>query len=403
MKVFRERMMRARSRAIVWSGLLWLVSTSMVDAAPGCPFCPATQPTFSEQLAQSDVACLVKWVSATETEDENEFGAAMTHFEVVEVVRPGEQKLAKQAKVTVDFLRSGKPGDLFLLIGTRGDEKIAWSAPIEMSDDSYQYIRQAPAFEAPADKRLKYFLKFLEYNDPLIANDAFAEFSRASYVDVASMAESLPREKLRRWLADDETTKIRLGFYGLLLGLCGNDDDAKFLDSRIFAPVAEDDVRLGIDGMMGGYLLLQGDAALDRLIEGKLKAGDTQRTDLFAVLNALRFAWEYQRERLQPEKLQAALRLFLDRNEFAEIVLADIARWKDWSVLERLLAAYGKPPYESKSSKLKVIQFAQACVKDVPKDDSAPERIVTAKAFLANVERESPELIQQTRRPLPLK
>ena len=40
--------------------VLAIAASPSVFAAPGCPFCPPTQPTFSEQLSDSDVACLVK-------------------------------------------------------------------------------------------------------------------------------------------------------------------------------------------------------------------------------------------------------------------------------------------------------------------------------------------------------
>ncbi len=392
---------RWRSMLIAMTAFVLLSSAGL--AAPGCPFCPPTQPTFSEQLADCDIACLAKWVSKTETESEDEVGSATTTFAVVEMVRTGQTKLAKDARITVDFLCSGKPGDLFFLIGKRGDDKTAWSLPVEVTEISYGYIRQAPSLESPPEQRLKYFFKFLEFSDPTVGNDAFAEFSRARYSDVAALADWLPREKIRGWLASDQTTKMRLGFYGLLLGLCGHDEDAAFLEDRIFAPVDENDVRLGIDGMMGGYLLLRGKAGLARLMDGKLKSPDTQRTDLFAVLNALRFAGEYNRDRIPLANLQEALRLYLDREEFVEVVLPDLARWCDWSVLNRLIDGYGKPPLETVSAKIKVVQFAQASLKDQPANGVFEERITRAEEFLKRVEAESPELMKQTRRPLPLK
>lgn len=217
------------------------------------------------------------------------------------------------------------------------------------------------------------------------------------------MADQLPREKLRRWLESAETTKIRLGFYGLLLGLCGDDTDAVFLEEQIFSPVEPDAVRLGIDGMMGGYLLLRREQGLKRLVDGKLHVADTAATDLFALLNALRFAGEYCRDRIPLADLQAAMRQFLDRDEFAEIVLPDLARWKDWSVLDRLIAQYGQAPFETDSGKLKIIQFAQACAKDLQTGGETPQRVSAAKQFLSRIEQESPDLIRQTRRSAPLK
>ena len=383
--------------------LACVLTYGTASASLACPFCPPTQPTFSEQLAESDVACLVKWVSVTQSKSLDEVGSATTTFEIVQLLRGRETDFPVKSKITVDFLRMGKPGNLFLVFGKRDEKQIAWSAPVEVTEISYEYIRQAPPLETAAKVRLQYFLKFLEFGDPTIANDAFAEFSRARYADVAELAESLPRKKLRRWLESAETSKVRLGFYGLMLGLCGNDDDAKFLEDRIFAPVAPDDIRLGIDGMIGGYLLLRGEDGLERIVDGKLRSKDTADADLFAVLNALRFAWEYNRDRLPAAKLQAALRLYLDRENFAELVLPDLARWKDWSVLDRLLAQYGKAPFDQDGGKLKIILFAQACVKDRPVEGEPPDRLKTARQFLDRIAAESPELLRQTRRGNPLK
>ncbi len=409
MVIMNDDSRQLTSRRLVLRGtsllclILGLSLFRTVHAAPGCPFCPPTQPTFSEQLAESDIACLVKWVSVTQSGSDEEVGTATTAFEVVEALRTGDARLPAKSKITIDFLRTGKPGDLFFLFGKREEEKTGWSAPVEVTEISYGYIRQAPALETVAEIRLKYFLKFLEFPDPVIANDAFSEFSRARYEDVAQLAEVLPRAKIRNWLDSAETSKVRLGFYGLMLGLCGNDEDAEFLEQKIFAPVAEDDVRLGIDGMMGGYLLIRREQGLKKLIDGKLRDAGAARTDLFAVLNALRFAGEYCRDRLPLRDLHAAMRMFLDRDEFAELVLADLARWKDWSILDRLIAGFGKEPFEHDGGKLKILQFAQACAKDKSAEGDTPAQVATAKRFLERLESEAPDLIRQTRRNIPLK
>lgn len=388
----------------------WIFSIALLsgvlkfsDVIWACPFCPPTQPTFAEQMAESDVACLVKWVSVSQSENTEEIGSAKTMFSVVETVRSGDPPLKPKSQVTIDFLRTGKPGNLFFLFGKAEDEKTNWSSPVEVSEISYQYIRQAPATEAVAEARLKYFLKFLEFSDPVVANDAFAEFSRARYEDVAQLSEQLPREKIRKWLESPETPKVRLGFYGLLLGLCGNEDDAEFLEHQIFAPVAEDDIRLGIDGMMGGYLLLRHEAGLKKLVDEKLKNPDTQRTDLFAVLNALRFTGEFSRDRLPLSDVQAAMRLFLDRDEFAELVLPDLARWKDWNILDSLIARYGREPFDLDGAKLKILQFAAVCAKDTSTEGDVPAQVAKAKQFLDRMETEAPDLVRQVRRTSPSK
>ncbi len=89
--------------------------------------------------------------------------------------------------------------------------------------------------------------------------------------------------------------------------------------------------------------------------------------------------------------------------KFAELVLADLARWKDWTVLERLIDGYGKAPFDHDGAKLKIIQFAQVCSKDKSETDQIPVQVAKAKSFLERVEQETPDLIRQTRRTIPLK
>ena len=64
--------------------------------------------------------------------------------------------------------------------------------------------------------------------------------------------------------------------------------------------------------------------------------------------------------------------------------------------------SFGREPFDYDGAKVKVIQFAQACVKDKSTEGETPARVAEAKKFLAQVESESPDLIRQTRRVVPL-
>jgi hypothetical protein len=72
-----------------------------------------------------------------------------------------------------------------------------------------------------------------------------------------------PRDAVRRWFTNPKTPQIRLGFYGLLLGLCGDADDARRLE--IILSKKSDQFRLGLDGMIFGYLLLEGNDGMKRI------------------------------------------------------------------------------------------------------------------------------------------
>jgi hypothetical protein len=369
-----------------------LLATGVAQSFAACPFCPPSSPTLAEQLAESDIGVLVAWVRAVDPQDGQT--EPRTDFRIVEVLRAPESGPKKDATVSVSFLRDGKPGDLFLLMGQQIDGITNWSLPVEVTEISAAYVRQAPSPERPATERLPFFLKFLESRDPLLANDAFAEFSRAKYEDVVALRKQLPREKIRQWIADPETPAMRLGFYGLLLGLSGTADDAEFLAGQVFRPTAENETRIGLDGLMAGYVLLTGEAGLQRLLQQKLHDPQQPDGDVFAVINLLRFLWQFAAERVPQAKVAAALRPLVDRPQFAEVAIVDLARWQDWTALPALIAKYGQPPFETTSAKMKVVQYALACRKHGGDDPAA----ATARQFLEDLRTKDPDTLRTAER-----
>ncbi len=383
---------------MVFASCALLAEAAVARAVPGCPFCGPTEPPFSHRLEKCDAAIQVKWVSLVGDETTM---TAITTFEVVEVLRGKAQDFKSGSRVTIPFARNGQPGDLFLLFREPGEDEPAWTDPVEVTELRYEYIRQAPSPETP--NRLTFFLKFLELADDEIAADAFAEFSRAEYKDVAALAPKLPREKLRTWLASkDLKLQVRLGLYGMLLGLAGDDTDAAFLEQLIMTRPDPERPRFGIDGMMAGYILLQRERGLNKLLDAKFN-DPLAEDDLLPIRNALVFIWDYARDRVPGEALPAAMRRFLDRSQFAASVLPDLARWKDWSVLDRLTAAYGKAPFDSELTKQDIVKFALVCEKDGLKQDPnappvpPPASALKAREFLKGLD---PEFVRGVERTL---
>jgi hypothetical protein len=71
-----------------------------------------------------------------------------------------------------------------------------------------------------------------------------------------------------------------------------------------------------------------------------LKNPDTEYTYIYSTIMALRFHGEEPSSKLPRERLLASMRLLLDNPEFADQVIPDLARWEDWSVLDRLVAMF---------------------------------------------------------------
>lgn len=354
-----------RCRLVAGTFLLAAVFVaSMTVPVPvrACPFCSAPTLTLAEQYAKADAAVLVQWVGGEMPKAEQ---AGSTHFEIVQAPRAPFKSLEKGKKITLDRYRAGKKGDLALLLGskTKG-EAIEWGAPLDVTEASYKYVIEAPTPESAPEKRLVYYLKFMENADPNVAADAYGEFANAPYKDIVPLAKEMPRDKLRKWIVSPDVPATRTGLYGLMLGLCGTPEDVPLMEQKIVERT--DDFRLGIDGVIGGYLLLTGEKGLDVVETSKLIDKKVPFSETYAAMQALRFMWTYGNGRIPLNRLRASMQILLDRPELADLVIADLARWKDWSVQSRLMKLYGTEEYSVPSIKRAIIRYMIASTKDVP-------------------------------------
>lgn len=374
--------------------LFGLFTALAVNIAQSCPFCEAPDVTLSQQLQQADVAVLAQWVSGTPL-DRDKGIAGTTVYEVVDLVHDSSGTLKKNGQFTVERYREGKPGDLFLMLGSF-TTVVEWTSPIEVTETSYNYIKQAPTSEAPRSERLKYFVRFLDYPDRLVADDAYAEFAGSPYVDVASIRDAMPREKIREWINDPKTPISRMGLYGLMLGLCGQPEDAALMKEKVLSPSKE--FRIGIDGVMAGWVLLDKEQALDLLDEEKLKDKTEPFSEHVAVMQALRFLWSDGKGVIPPERLRKSMRLLLD-TDVADLAIADLARWQDWGVTEDLTKRYFSKEYDVSFIKRNIIRFMLAAEDSVAKDaKEVPEYVTVARNFLKKIETEDPDTFRTAKK-----
>ena len=365
------------SQFSIWAAGLVAVASALfaLNSAGACPFCSAPSLTLSEQVTQADDVVLVKWVGGQAAKISD---SGSTEFEVLDVVHQHEGgKLAKGGKITLVRYRQAKSGDEFMLFGTKVEQAIEWGSPLEVSKTAYEYIRNSPKPTVAAADRLKYYLKYLETEDKMIADDAFGEFANAAYADVAKIAADLPREKLRKWVTTKDATPGRLGLYGMMLGLCGTEEDATKLEEKILEKT--DDYRLGIDGIMGGYLLLTKDKGLAVLENEKLKNKQAPFSETYAAMQAVRFMWQYGDNRITPDRLRESMRTLLDRPELSDLVIADLSRMKDWSVQDKLMGMYDEET-NIPSVKRAIVRYMLSSTRDTGKKESDAAKGDAAKA-----------------------
>jgi hypothetical protein len=182
----------------------------------------------------------------------------------------------------------------------------------------------------------------------------------------------------------------------MMLGLSGDDSDAEFLEQLIMKSPEPDKPRFGIDGMMAGYVLIRGKAGLEKLTAAKF-ADPNGEDDLLALQNAVMFLWEYAQDRVPPDAIRATMRRNLDRPKIATAVIENLARWKDWESLDRLVQNYGKEPFDSNLSRQKIVKFALVCERDGKKTnpEALPPSAIKARKFLNSLDRDFVESVER--------
>ncbi len=369
---------------------LSLALTLFCLEARACPFCEAQQPSLAQRRTAAAIFAL---------SDVLQVEGKQAVFRLQKIyqgagTRLGPTTLAAGCEVTLPAPAEARQGDLYLLIGNQGsadasnDNKatLEWSFD-RLDESAFAYVARAPAANAPASERLKYFARHLESPSTFVAADAYLEFAHAPLADVSAAMVEFPSEKLRGWLVDPQVPDRRKGLYGLLLGLLarqpGRDDDQQFLRGLVERP--RDDFRAGYDGILGGYLWAAGEPGLV-LIERKLladpKAADG---DVRHAVSALRFYWEHGRQ-IPAEKLRAAMRQLLAKPEFARAAIIDLARWKDWDALGTIAGLYQNPAYADVGTKRAIIGFLLTC----------PEPAATVE--LAKLRKLDPAQVSETER-----
>ena len=356
----------------------WLAATSAVEA---CPFCIATSQTLSEELASAQVAVIARLSQAAPP---TESGAAdpttgLATFEVVEILR-GADKFSDLKELAVVYFGENEADKLFLINGidaglppTAAGQAADWTTPLPLSQRGVEYVRQLATLPPQGTERLAFFLQYFEDADPLLAQDAYDEFARAPYRDVIELGPQLDRVQLMQWIDNPEIGPTRRRLYLTLFGMCGQAEDSDKLETMlkydfqqmkpalgalvsvmgfhgsalgasVAAEIVQADVRRQqqcLDALIAAYLKLKGPAGLPLIEERFLANPDAEYTQVYATIMALRFHGE-ETDILPRERLLQAMRLALDNSEISDQVIPDLARWEDWSILDRLVTMFNE-------------------------------------------------------------
>lgn len=371
----------------------WALAAAMLSGggARACPFCVATGPTFAERREEAAVAAL--------GELRPDPAPGRVGFAPLRVER-GSVAAADGAAWSLPAVGLGVDSGLAVVLGTLPDDAPVAEGPLDPSrarweilpvgEAAFAYLGRVPAPRGDRSARLREFVACLEHPDPLVAEDAYQEFARADYHDVAAMADAFDSARLRGWLESPAVRDERKGFYALALGLCPDPAErpANLALLRRLVEAPADDFRAGYAGLWGGLLVAEGEEALTRMEDRLLRPAMARVGDVRHAMTALRFAHEYHRA-IPPERLAAAMGLLLARPEFAAEAIVDLRRWQAWHLDAEVAAVVERPAEVDPTTLRAAAGFLLLCPTDMAREalerlrTAVPERVAEAERQLA--------------------
>ncbi len=339
--------MRSSLRAVITASLIFILGQGQSYA--NCPFCSAVSQTLRQEMSAMDTVAIGRIVPGSATDSEATFR--------IESVLTGQKLLEPNQELLVNYFGNPEPGQSFLLMGVDPPD-LLWSSPLPVSDVAIRYVESINKLPESSVERLKFYLDYLEHSESLLARDAYDEFASAPYSEIIALKPMLNRQQLLKWIQDTDLPPDRKRLYLVMLGVCGEESDADLLEDMLRSD--DPNRRAGLDAMIACYATLKGEKGLGLIDELFLKNKKSQYADTYAAIMALRFHGT-DGGVIEKGRVLESMRLILDRPELADLVIPDLARWEDWSQIEKLASLFKGADEKSSWVRVPVINYLRAC------------------------------------------
>ena len=342
--------------SLVIVGLCLFIGQQAIAMAT-CPFCSAVALTFTEQINEQQVSVVAKLIEAPEPPTAESYNFPDGKFEIVGVLK-GDEIVTTGMTFKTQLVGTYPVGQKFLIMG-QGAPEIIWTTPIRATDRVFKYLSEIRKLPESGPDRLVFFQDYFEDKEKILAFDSYDEFAAAPYEDLEAMKDRMQREKLLEYIKSPKTTVNRRRLYFTMLGVCGQPEDAKMLEGLIRSGSRKQ--QAGLDALVGCYLKLVGKKGLPLITEKFLSNNKADYVDLTNVMEALRFI-ATETDVLSTDDIVPAVRTILD-TDHADIVIEDLARWGDWSVMEKLVTRFKNVDEDSNWQRVPIIEYLLVCPK----------------------------------------
>lgn len=371
---------------------------SVAGVASACPFCTATAQTFTEEIGTMDAVVVARLVELPPANQKagDEIGKAK--FEIVDVIK-GDKLVKKGGAVETLFFGEGKPGQNFLIMGI-DPPNIMWSTPLPLSERAREYLNNVLKLPKDGLERYIFFQNYLEDTDEMLARDSYDEFAKAPYDTVKQLKPYMDKEQIVANIKNPDVPASRRRLYLVMLGVCGDKSDLPMLEKFMRSEDRKD--KSGLDALVACYLTLRGEEGLPLVEELFLANKKSDYADTYAAIMALRFHGT-EGGVIEKTRLTKSLHFMLERPELADLVIPDLAKWEDWSVMDQLMELYKKADEKTSWVRVPVINYLRAC--PLPKakelltecEKIDPAAVKRANTFYPSTNTETPDANKASR------
>ncbi len=270
----------------------------------------------------------------------------------------GERWLQAEQAISANYFGPADTAKNYLLMGVDPPD-LLWSSPLPLSAEAEAYLLKV--VELPEDDsltRLIFYQQFLQSEDTLLSRDSYDEFASTPYDEIRQLKPHMQRENLLAWVSDRQTTAERKRLYYTMLGVCGLPQDIELLERLLRSDDPAD--REGLDALIACYLTLTGDRGLPLVEQLFLTNPKADYPEIYSAIMALRFHGT-EGGVLSLAKVTAAMHHILERPSLADLVIPDLARWEDWSQIDRLVQLFTDADDESIWVRVPVVNYLRAC------------------------------------------
>jgi hypothetical protein len=303
-----------------------------------------------------DVAVIAKLVKVPPQSSKPGDDIQKATFEVTQIVK-GEGLVKEKEKFETLYFGDGTVGKSFLVMGISPPQTM-WSTPLPLTDRGIKYLTDLVKLPKDGAERLVFFQQYLEDADEMLARDAYDEFARAPYAELRAIKEQLHHDQVVGWIKNSDIPASRRRLYLVILGITGTQKDLPMIEE--FMTSSDRKAKSGLDALIACYLTLKGESGLP-LVEKLFLANDkADYADTYAAIMAIRFHGS-EGGVIDAKRLVKALHPMLQRPELADLVIPDLAKWEDWSVMDRLFELYKSATDKNSWVRVPVVNYLRAC------------------------------------------